>query len=34
MKKVKDHFAIMEGGWKIILKLILKAVFEGVVVFI
>jgi len=34
MKKVKDHFAIIVGGLKIILKLILKTVFEGVVVFI
>ena len=29
MKKIKDHFAIISGGWMIILKWILKTVFEG-----
>jgi hypothetical protein len=28
--KVKDHFAIIAGGGKIILQCILKTVFEGV----
>ena len=30
MQKVKGHIAIIEGGWKIILKWILKTVSEGV----
>jgi hypothetical protein len=30
MKKAKDHFAIIAGYWKIILKWILKLVFKGV----
>jgi len=34
MKKVKDHFEIISGYLKIIIKWILKALFDGVVVFI
>jgi hypothetical protein len=30
MKKVKNHFAIIAGGWMIILKWILKTMFEDV----
>jgi hypothetical protein len=30
MKKVKGHFAIRAGDWKMILKWILKTVLEGV----
>jgi hypothetical protein len=30
MKKIKDHFAIIAGGGKMILQWLLKTVFEGV----
>ena len=33
MKKVKDHFGIIAGAGKMILKWILKRVFEGVACF-